>query len=186
MKQKKPTTEEFDQWEAWTQATYRTGSTRPPKSRGGIIAFLLVLVIFLSGISTALGLMNIRLFRQLNEMAVTEPSPVVFSQGDTLDSPEGTVDYPLGFSGQEVTAFWQSYHDLPPGIYITEVSDSSLATVHGILPGDILTKLEETPIPDANTFQSLLNMYQPGEKIKITVYRSGLEHSLTLTIQECE
>lgn len=184
MKNKKPTTEEFDQWEAWAQATYRTGSTRPPKSRGGIIAFLLVLVIFLSGISTALGLMNIRLFRQMNEMAATEPSPVVFSQGGDLDSPEGAVDYPLGFSGQEVTPFWQSYHDLPAGIYITEVSNTALATAYGILPGDILVRLDDIPISDAATFQSLLQEHQPGDQITVTLYRSGLEHSLTLTVEE--
>ena len=184
MKQKKPTTEEFDQWEAWTQATYQTGSTRPPKSRGGLIAFLLVLVIFLSGISTALGLMNIRLFRQINELSVTEPSPVVFSQGNSPKDVEGTVAYPLGFSGQEVTAFWQSYHDLPPGIYVTEVTDASLATIHGILPGDILVQLDDAPIPDAATFQTLLDAHQPGETIQLTIYRSGMEHTMTLTMQE--
>lgn len=184
MKHKKPTTEEFDQWEAWSQATYQTGSTRPPKSRGGLIAFLLVVVIFLSGISTALGLMNIRLFRQINELSATEPSPVVFSQGVASENHEGAIAYPLGFSGQEVTAFWQSYHDLPSGIYVTEVTDKTLATVHGILPGDILTALEETPIPDANTFQTLLDAYMPGDPIRFTVYRGGMEHTTTLTIDE--
>ena len=184
MKNKKPTTEEFDQWEAWAQATYQTGSTRPPKSRGGLIAFLLVMVIFLSGISTALGMMNIRLFRQINELSATEPSPVVFSQGSYLDNPSGAVEYPLGFSGQEVTAFWQSYHELPPGIYITEVNDTTLATVHGILPGDILTKFQDNPIPDAATFQALLDSQKPGDTVCITVYRNGLEHTITLTIHE--
>ena len=184
MKHKKPTTEEFDQWDAWAQATYRTGSTRPPKSRGGLIAFLLVMVIFLSGISTALGMMNIRMFRKINELTETEPSPVVFSQGSHLDSQEGAVEYPLGFSGQEVTAFWQSYHDLPAGIYVTEVTDTSLATVHGILPGDILTQLDDTPIPDSATFQALLEACQPGDNITVNIYRNGLEHTMTLTIQE--
>ena len=41
----KPKTEEFDQWETWDQPTYRTGGTQPPKSHGGIIAVLLVLLI---------------------------------------------------------------------------------------------------------------------------------------------
>lgn len=184
MKHKKPTTEEFDQWEAWAQATYQTGSTRPPKSRGGLIAFLLVMVIFLSGISTALGLMNVRLFRQINALSATEPSPVVFSQGSHMENSDGAVEYPFGFSGQEVTAFWQSYHDLPPGIYITEVTDTSLATVHGILPGDILTELNDQPIPDAATFQSLLDTFQPGDHIRVTVYRNGMEHTMNLTIFE--
>ena len=184
MKHKKPTTEEFDQWEAWAQATYQTGSTRPPKRRGGLIAFLLVMVIFLSGISTALGMMNIHLFRKINELSATEPSPVVFSQGNHLEDASDAVDYPLGFSGQEISPFWQSYHDLPPGIYITEVSDLSLTTIHGILPGDILTKFQNEPLQDAATFQSLLNAQQPGSSVDITIYRNGLEHTITLTICE--
>lgn len=184
MKHKKPATEEFDQWEAWTQATYQTGSTRPPKSRGGLVAFLLVMVIFLSGISTALGMMNIRLFRQINKLSETEPSPVVFSQGSHLENTPGAVEYPLGFSGQEVTEFWQSYHDLPSGIYITEVSDTTLATIHGILPGDILVKFQDSPIPDAATFQSFLDGQKAGDTVCITVYRNGLEHTMTLTIRE--
>ena len=45
--------------------TYQTGSTRPPKSRGGLIAFLLVLVILLFGAVTILGAINVKLFKQL-------------------------------------------------------------------------------------------------------------------------
>ena len=78
MKEKKPTTESFDQWETWAQRTYRTGGTQPPKSSGGLIAFLLVVIIFLCGISTALGMMNIRLFHQLTTLSYEETSPVTF------------------------------------------------------------------------------------------------------------
>ena len=45
--------------------TYQTGSTQPPKSRGGLVAFLLVLVIVLLGAVTILGVMNIKLFQKL-------------------------------------------------------------------------------------------------------------------------
>ena len=34
------------------QDSYETGSTRPPKSRGGLIALLLVVMILLFGISS--------------------------------------------------------------------------------------------------------------------------------------
>ena len=52
--------------EPWEQDSYETGSTKPPKSRGGVIAVLLVAVIFLGGICSALGIMNIKLFHKLN------------------------------------------------------------------------------------------------------------------------
>ena len=46
---------------------YGTGCTEPPKSHRAIIALLLVAVIFLGGISTALSVLNIKMFQKLNE-----------------------------------------------------------------------------------------------------------------------
>ena len=64
----------------WDDAVYGTGNTRPPKNHGGLIAALLVTVIFLSGIASALGLMNIRLFQELNQRKEEEDSlPMSFS-----------------------------------------------------------------------------------------------------------
>ena len=37
----------YSPYEPWNQDTYRTGSTRPPKKRWGLIAVLLTLVILL-------------------------------------------------------------------------------------------------------------------------------------------
>ena len=60
--------------EPWNRGTYQTGSTQPPKSHGGLIAVLLALVIFLGGISSALGILNIRLFRQISNAEATAAS----------------------------------------------------------------------------------------------------------------
>ena len=45
--------------------TYQTGHTAPPKSRGGLIAILLAVIILLGGVISILGLLNIHLFRKL-------------------------------------------------------------------------------------------------------------------------
>lgn len=58
--------------EPWDNGMYSTGNTRPPKSNGGIIALLLVVVIFLTGIASVLGILNIRLFQQLNAQTQQE------------------------------------------------------------------------------------------------------------------
>ena len=47
----------------WDQDYWQTGSTEPPKDRGGTMALLLILIIFLCGIITVLGVMNVILFR---------------------------------------------------------------------------------------------------------------------------
>ena len=66
--------------EPWEQHRYETGSTRPPKSRRGLIAVLLVLVIFLGGIVSAMGLLNIHLFRQLASNEETQEDPFRFAE----------------------------------------------------------------------------------------------------------
>ena len=62
---------------------YQTGSTQPPKSHQGLIAVLLILVILLCGAVTALGLVNIRLFRELTGQNASAQTPVSFSEGQT-------------------------------------------------------------------------------------------------------
>ncbi len=55
---------------------YGTGCTEPPKNHQAIIAVLLIAVIFLGGISTALSVLNIRLFQELHR---TDDQAVAFS-----------------------------------------------------------------------------------------------------------
>ena len=181
MKEKKPTTETVDQWEAWAQQTYRTGGTQPPKSHGGLIAFLLVVIIFLCGISTALGLMNIRLFRQLTTFVTEETGPITFSQ--SAGTEREVLDAPLGFLGQEVTPFWQNYHDLPPGIYVTEVISGSSAWKQGVLPGDVLVAVNDAPIADIASLQQFLMDCKPGESVTVTFIRQEQDITLTLILE---
>ena len=51
----------------WETGVYGTGRTNPPRNNGSGYALLLVLVIFLLGIVTLLGILNIRLFQKLNQ-----------------------------------------------------------------------------------------------------------------------
>ena len=70
----------YNSLDPWDRDSYETGSTKPPKSRGGLLCVLLVSVILLGGISSALGIMNIRLFRQLNDNEEHSAS-VSFNEG---------------------------------------------------------------------------------------------------------
>lgn len=182
MNDKKRTTEEFDRWSSWEQDTYQTGSTCPPKSYGGVIAFLLVLVIFLCGISTALGLMNIRLFRQLNAAATQENSPVAFSQSPAEAGTD--VFFPLGFSARNIPELWSLYQDLPQGIYITEVDKDSDAAAKGVSPGDILLSVDGEPVTDTSALNQLLNTRQEQHTTNVIIYRSGRQLSLTLILMQ--
>lgn len=184
MYNKKRTTEEFDQWLAWDQDTYQTGSTRPPKSHGGLIAFLLGLVIFLCGISTALGLMNIKLFQQLTAAEAETASSIAFaySAEDPTQYDEAAVPFALGFSGQTVPDFWNLYQDIPQGFYITDVLKDSEAAKRGMIPGDIILQVDGIRITDSDGLSSLLDQYQSQSSVRITLFRDQQEMIITLRI----
>jgi len=68
----------YNRKDPWEPGMYETGRTRPPKSHGGLIAILLVVVIFLCGLVSALGVVNIKLFAQLNELSKPQEDPLSF------------------------------------------------------------------------------------------------------------
>lgn len=67
----------------WDDSVYGTGRTEPPKNHGGTVALLLILIIFLGGIITVLGVLNVRLFQKLNTQRESEQS-ISFATGATL------------------------------------------------------------------------------------------------------
>ena len=78
----------------WDDRIYGTGRTQPRKNHGGLIAFLLILVILLSGIVGILGTMNIKLFAQLKAQKLEDNAMTFSDQGQTasyfLDPSEST------------------------------------------------------------------------------------------------
>ena len=85
----------------WDDSVYGTGRTEPPKSHGGTVALLLILIIFLCGIITVLGVLNVRLFQKLNTRRESEQS-ISFATGaaalptEAATFPTESVDAPLG------------------------------------------------------------------------------------------
>ena len=80
--------------------TYQTGSTRPPKNSSGLVAFLLVVVIVLLGVVTLLGVMNVKLFRQLGSqlpeetlgISISNQSQVPFATVGEIQATEAAAD----------------------------------------------------------------------------------------------
>ena len=72
--------------DSWDDSVWQTGSTEPPKSRGGLVALLLILVIFLCGIVTLLGILNIRLFQKLQIQQQEKDLAISFSVSETLSA----------------------------------------------------------------------------------------------------
>ena len=87
--------------EPWDPSIYGTGRTHPPKSHGGEVALLLVIVIFLGGLVSVLGVLNIKLSTQLkSQTEAQDDSLSLVAQSDeswletspTVALPEPTED----------------------------------------------------------------------------------------------
>ena len=167
---------------------YETGSTQPPKSRV-LIVFLLVLLIFVGGIITALGILNIKLWSaippQKEESISLRFSREEISTVNHFGASEPTkeeVNAGLGVDTETVSAFIRAYYSLPQGVYLPRVPDGSLADIAGILPGDILIAVDGQNITDTDNLDALLQHYKPGDTVTLTLYRDGQELSVKLTL----
>lgn len=169
--------------------TWQTGRTQPPKHYSGLIAFLLVLVILLSGISTALSIMNLKLYRKLT--TVQNNAPVTFSRSSETPQPTEAVHEEvqalqahLGITGTVIPAVYQRYYKLPGGIYVSRVADKSEAQEKGLIAGDIITALNGDPVREDMALDLWAELLSPGDTVELTLYRSGSELSVTLTWNE--
>ena len=165
--------------------TWQTGRIQLPKQRNGLIAFLIGLVILLSGISTALSIMNMKLYWKLNTVETTPQ--VAFSRADTEPQPTEAVHEEvrelqehLGISGTLIPDVYQRYYKLPRGIYVSQVAVGSEAQEKGIIAGDIITSLNGHEIRDSLLLNIWVDSLKSGEAVDLTLYRSGSEVAVTL------
>ena len=165
----------------YQQGLYQTGDTQLPKSYSGIIAVLLIVIVILGSVATVLGLLNIRLFQQLTLQSDTA-EPVSFAQLAAAEGRStGTNTNSLGLSVKTLSDFDHNFYHLPQGVYITEVAPGSSAASQGVLTGDILISVENTPIVDADTLENYLSACSPEQHLKVVIFRSGRLYTVTLT-----
>lgn len=155
--------------------TYQTGSTKPPKSHVGIVAFLLTAVIFLCGISTILSLMRINLLQKLSVQAENRLCQASFVTQPTTAKQAACR---LGVQGLTLPDFWQDYQALPEGVFITYAE-----TGQSLRIGDILLTVNGEPVSSWESLLALLDQYKAGDQLSITVHRDGANKQLKLTIQ---
>lgn len=166
--------------------TYQTGRTQPPKRYHNLIAFLIVLVILLSGISTALSIMNLKRYWKLN--TVENTPRVAFSRSDEQPAPTEAVHEEvqelqnhLGISGTVIPDVYLRYYKLPKGIYVSQVSSGSEAQEKGLVAGDIITAVNGNPIQADLPLDLWIGGLKAGDLVELTLYRGGSELTMQLT-----
>ena len=150
-------------WQQREEGSYRTGSTTPPKDYTGVMTAALTVLILFGGLSTALSIMNIRLFNTTAIVEEQEENSVTFVAGGSVSaglessadptSPTELVEAtePLGLNKamlqisdspqsdenipQEGAMSWQQVYAkmIPSVVSITCASDSSSSSGTGVI-----------------------------------------------------
>ena len=177
----------------WERDFYETGSTRPPKDRGGLVAILLILVILLGGTCSALGIINLHLLQQLAHQEETPGTLNVFDTApdQSFPTPIGESDDSIGFArmgmeGQTVSDFDRRFYDLPQGVLITGVTDGSPAQLAGLHPGDVIILLDSLAVSTQEELEYALAQFPAGQPIAVAFYRhqTGKEMNTQITLSE--
>ena len=67
------------------------------------------------------------------------------------------------------------------GAMIQEVAVGSPAAEAGLKAGDIITKVDNTPIDADHRLADVVAQYKPGDKVTLTVWRAGSTRTITVT-----
>ena len=129
----------YENYEPLEPRTYRTGSTRPPKKRGCLFAFILIVLIFTIGIISCLGLINIRLWRNIDVSAPSETLSIVVSDPEYETTATTSEDLPIAIDDSAI-----SYENIPQegGLSLQEIYTKVIDSVVSIscsIPGGSAT-----------------------------------------------
>ena len=75
-------------------------------------------------------------------------------------------------------------YNLPVGLYVDSVEAGGPAEAAGIQAEDIITKLGDTRVTGITELTKALRDYEPGDTTTVTVFRSGAELVLSITLTE--
>lgn len=94
----------------------------------------------------------------------------------------------LGVVIREVNSELAKEKDLgvTQGAYVDSLSDKSAAEQAGIRKGDVLIKIDETPVLSSSDVLELVGRHRPGDKLHVQVLRGGTERDFTVTLRNRE
>lgn len=92
----------------------------------------------------------------------------------------------LGIQWQQITPDVAQQYNLgvQSGIYVTDVPNSGPAALAGVQVGDIITSIGGTSLDEGHPFINTLLGFQPGQQLKLQVYRDGQTLDLDVTLGE--
>lgn len=129
---------------------------------------------------------NVAVAEGANNIAFSIPINTVKSELDTFKS---TGKFPakayLGVEYQVLTQQAALLNSVPQGMYVVSVISGSPAEKAGILTGDIIYKINGSPIgTDSDSLSKLISSKKPGDSLSIDIWRNGESTNLKVTLTE--
>ena len=90
----------------------------------------------------------------------------------------------LGITGMDVSREAITVYGLPGGAYVDTVAKDGPAEQAGVEPKDIIIRLGGEKIDSFTALARALRSFAPGDETTLTVYRSGKELELSITLGE--
>jgi S1-C subfamily serine protease len=96
---------------------------------------------------------------------------------------DGRVTYPwLGVSGTDLDPWTAKEYGVSAGTLIRRVSPKSPAEKSGLRVQDVVTAIENRPIATLNELMMLVRRHEPGDRVELTVVRSGIKQTLKVRL----
>lgn len=89
----------------------------------------------------------------------------------------------LGVSVVDVSEEAKQIYSIPSGAFVYELTEESAAEEAGIRKGDIITKLDQSAISTRAELLERMQYYEAGEKVMVTVERTGEDGYTELEIE---
>ncbi len=114
------------------------------------------------------------------------PIDVAIMVADQLRTQGRVIRGRVGVQIQEVTPELAAAFNLEraAGALVVAVEKASPADDAGLLPGDVILKVDGTPVEDSSSLVRLIAATPPGATIKLEVWRRGDAREVTVTVGE--
>ena len=124
------------------------------------------------------GITNMKMSNPYSEVSVEGlgfaiPSATVKAVTDQLIATGKYVRPGIGITVGAISAEDAGHYDLPDGLYISSVSETSDAAAKSVKAGDILTHVNGIPVRKTDDVLAIRDAMQIGETMTLTIFRDG-------------
>ena len=109
---------------------------------------------------------------------------------DTIDIYEQLIEHGkvlrpyIGITGSDLSEATAKRYNLPVGIYVEAISETSNAAKSGLRKGDVITAINGETVTKMQELNDIKNKQKIGDTVTLTVYRSGETIDIKIELTE--